>query len=240
VSSSIRKLVLLPGMDGTGELFDGFVKALPKEIQTITVRFLPDAVQSNDELLQLVQSAIPRSESFVLLAESFSTPLSIQYAAKSPPNLRGLILCAGFALSPLRGWRRWVGRSLTPFLFRGAVPAFAIRAFLVGSRAPSQLITAVREAISLVQPRVLRDRLRLVANCDVRKELARISVPILYLCAENDRLIPARCGAEIQRINSRTTVKLIAGPHLILQREPQECADEIARFVVQLGCKPEV
>jgi hypothetical protein len=49
------------------------------------------------------------SEPFVLLAESFSTPVAIRVAAENPTNLKGLILCAGFATSPVSGLPRMLG-----------------------------------------------------------------------------------------------------------------------------------
>jgi pimeloyl-[acyl-carrier protein] methyl ester esterase len=234
VGSAIRQLVLLPGMDGTGKLFDEFIEALPREFEIRTVRFSPDAIHSYSELFQIVQSAIPESDPFVLLAESFSTPLAIQCAAANPANLRGVILCAGFASSPLRGWKRWAFRLLAPYLFRMTIPGFAIRQFLVGRGAPPELAAAVRKATSQVQPRVLRNRLRLIADCDAQPDLARVNVPVLYLRATGDRMVSVRCGEEIQRVNPRTKMEAIAGPHLLLQREPRECADAVVRFVMQL------
>ena len=234
MGSAVRQLVLLPGMDGTGNLFDGFIEALPREFETKTVRFPPDAIHSYGELFQIVQSAIPESDPFVLLAESFSTPLAIQCAAANPPNLRGLILCAGFASSPLRGWKRWAYRLLAPYLFRMTIPGFAIRRFLVGQGAPPELVAAVRKAISQAEPRVLRNRLQLIADCSERSDLVRVNVPILHLRALQDTLVSAECAQEIQRFNSRTKLTAIAGPHLVLQREPQQCADVVVRFVMQL------
>jgi pimeloyl-ACP methyl ester carboxylesterase len=87
-------LVLLPGMDGTGELFANLVDAMPEPFELITVRYPTDQELSYSELKAFVQAACPVSRPFVLLAESFSTPAAIQYAATMPPNLCGLVLCA--------------------------------------------------------------------------------------------------------------------------------------------------
>ena len=69
------RFVLLPGMDGTGELFADFVDALPKSFETVRVRYPADRCLSYSELEELVQAAC--SEPFMLVAESFSTPLAI-------------------------------------------------------------------------------------------------------------------------------------------------------------------
>ena len=79
------KLVLLPGMDGTGELFDGFVESLHNKFSLQIVRYPTQRVLSYQELTSLLQSTIQASEPFVLVAESFSTPLAIQYGAASVP-----------------------------------------------------------------------------------------------------------------------------------------------------------
>jgi pimeloyl-[acyl-carrier protein] methyl ester esterase len=164
----VVKLVLLPGMDGTGDLFEDFVAALPIPLETETVRYPAGECLSYGELEPLVRAAIPVSEPFLLVAESFSTPLAIWCAASCPPNLKGLVLCAGFATCPVRGWRRRVCSLLTPILFRIKFSETAARQFLVGKDAPDTLVAAVRAAVSSVQPKALSSRLSEVLGCDVR------------------------------------------------------------------------
>jgi hypothetical protein len=43
------------------------------------------------------------------------------------------------------------------------------------------------------------------------------------------------CLDEIQRIKPETAIAKIAGPHLILQREPQQAAEVVAGFARQLN-----
>ncbi len=110
------KLVLLPGMYGSTELFADFEKALPREFVTERVGYPNDVSLSYAELLELVRSCVPVSESYVIVAESFSTPLAIQFAGTNPPNMKGLVLSAGFATSPVRGLLRFMTPFLAPFL----------------------------------------------------------------------------------------------------------------------------
>jgi pimeloyl-[acyl-carrier protein] methyl ester esterase len=231
----ITRLVLLPGMDGTGALFTDFVKTLPDAFDARAVRYPNDSFLPCSDLMTFVQSAAPESEQFVLVAESFSTPLAVQYAAMNPPNLMGLVICAGFVTSPVRGWKRFIVSLLAPVVFRLPFPGFATRFFLVGPDAAAPLIDAVRAATSSVRPNVLSGRLREVLACDARADLARVEVPILYLQAERDRLVSVSCLKEIQAIKRELEVVSIAGPHLILQREPERTAKAIARFMEQLG-----
>jgi pimeloyl-ACP methyl ester carboxylesterase len=227
------KLVLLPGMDGTGELFANLVAALPKAFETQTVRYPADR-SSYAELADVVRAATPNTAPFVLIAESFSTPLAIQYAAANPENLKGLILCAGFAASPVRGFERAVYLLLAPVLAGITLPKSAARFLLVGQNSPLILLKQVRSAVSSVPHRILSARIRAVLTCNVRAELGRIGAPILYIHAKYDRLVNASCFEEIQRIQPRAEVVSIDGPHLILQREPERTAEIIARFVQRL------
>lgn len=225
------KLVLLPGMDGTGELFSEFAASLGGEFEIATVRYPTELCLSYSELEGFVLAACSTTGAFVLLAESFSTPLAIQYAASNPVNLEGLVLCAGFATSPVRGWRRLLGWLLAPVVFRVPLPNLAAKLWLVGPGALPSLLAAVRSAVSSVQSKVLAARLRAVLGCDVRAELGRVAVPILYIQAQQDRLVSASCLEELRQIKPQMAVAVLEGPHLLLQREPYTAAETVLRFV---------
>jgi pimeloyl-ACP methyl ester carboxylesterase len=238
-AEAIKRAVLLPGMDGTGSLFEEFIQALPEEFETAVVCYPTGAFLSYPELMSQVLAACESSEPSVLLAESFSTPLAIQYAATRPENLRGLILCAGFATSPIRGWKRWIGSLLAPVLFQLPLPSFMAERFLVGPAAPTSLLSSVQKAVASVRPKVLSLRLAAILGCDAREALGQVAVPILCLQASQDRLIPSACLEEIRRIQPQVAVATIEGPHLLLQREPQQAAEIVASFVRQLpSCRP--
>jgi pimeloyl-[acyl-carrier protein] methyl ester esterase len=236
--SPALKLVLLPGMDGTGELFTDFINALSEEFETVPVRYPADQFLPYSKLAGLVRKACPVTEPFVLLAESFSTPLAIQFAAANPTNLAALVLCDGFASSPVLGWRRFLGPLLAPMMFRIPLPGFAARVWLLGPGAPASLFKAVRAAISSVKPDVLAARVREVIRCEVRAELEQITVPILYVQAKQDRLVSAKCLKDIQSINPKVSVARLDGPHLLLQREPQRSAYVVSRFLCGLDLSP--
>src|ERR1700719_1226395 len=115
-------LVLLPGLDGTGMLFGDLIGELPPT-QTVNIaRYPTDRFLSYAELVSCVREIIP-SNPFLLVAESFSTPLAAMLAATRPPNLAGLILCAGFVTNPIGSWallpRCWEDLVCSGFHHRG-------------------------------------------------------------------------------------------------------------------------
>jgi pimeloyl-ACP methyl ester carboxylesterase len=112
IASERVAIVLLPGMDGTGELFAPLLDALPAELDPIVVRY-PDRPASYAEHEEVARHAMPRDQPFVLLGESFSGPVAVSIAASAPPNLRGLILCSSFLSCPHRALA--LLRPLTPF-----------------------------------------------------------------------------------------------------------------------------
>jgi len=226
--------VLLPGMDGTGQLFLDFVEFLPESIETVIVEYPTERFLSYAELDEFVRAACPVSTPFILLAESFSTPLAINHAASNPPNLIGLILCTGFATSPVQTWQRFLCSVFAPLIFRLPLPALAAKLWLVGPDAPSSLLKAVKTAIRLVRPAVLIARLRAVLACDARQQLTQVMVPVLYFQARQDRLVSASCLVELQRIMPQMKVTVLDGPHLLIQRRPQIVAEVVAEFAQRL------
>jgi len=227
------RLILMPGMDGSGELFREFAAALPEGLEAETLRYPPDAWVPGREFAKSLMGGMT-DEPFVLVAESYSVALAVRIAAMRPEGLRGLVLCAGFCTSPLRGWRRWIVMRLAPVLARVTPPEWAVRWLLVGDDAPASLVGAVRASVSWVEPWVLAARMRGVLRCDVLAELAQVRVPILYVQATQDRVVDPECLEEIHGVRPARTVA-IDGPHLLVQREPQLVADVVAGFVRELG-----
>jgi pimeloyl-[acyl-carrier protein] methyl ester esterase len=228
------KIVLLPGMYGTAELFADFEKALPGEFAAERVSYPNDRFLSYAELLELVRSRVPASEPYVIVAESFSTPLAIQFAATHPTNLKGLVLSAGFATSPVRGSLRFMTPFLAPLMSRLPVNEYGARILVPGPIAPLSWQARLRAAIVSVKPRVLMDRVRAVAACDVLVELREVRVPILYMQARRDRLVNAVCLEEIRTVKPELEVVVLDGSHMLLQQMPDQTAEIVAEFVRRL------
>lgn len=228
------KLLLLPGMDGAGDLFRWFAQALPEGFKAVPVCYSRVRPQSYPELLRLVEDASP-PEPFVLLAESFSTPLAIQHAAAHLNKVRGVVLCAGFASSPIAGLRKNLVKNFAPIMFQRTMPAWAIRRWLVGTDAAPSLVEAVQAAVTSVQAAVLVRRMRDLLACDVRADLHRLTMPLLYLQAAQDRVVGPSSLAEILEIKPDVRVARLEGPHLLLQRNPHRSATAVTEFMREIS-----
>jgi pimeloyl-ACP methyl ester carboxylesterase len=223
-------LVLLPGMDGTGDLFDDFVAELGTECRSLVIRYPVDVPLGYAELGDLIQASLPPDEPFVLLAESFSGPLAIAVASTSPPGLTGLILCCTFIRNPVPVLSRLEALvGLLP-VSSGLLPL--LHPLLFGSAPSPQLRSALKTAVRKVSAKVFRRRLREVLNVDYSKKLRQVSVPVLYLRAGQDRLLPTSVPAQFSGMQ-RFELRSVSGPHLLLQVEPQASAAIVMQFVAK-------
>jgi len=224
-------LLLLPGMDGTGKLFSDFVTMLPGWIEPQLVGYPRDQKLSYEELVPILKSVIPSDRPFVVLAESFSTPLAVRFAAEKPKNLRGLVLCAGFSRPPSRGILSRIAVALGPICFSFGLPKYVCRHFLVGDDAPTALVDKVCEIVSSVPAGVLAHRLRSVMTCDVDRELLTISIPMLCIAGIEDRLLHISSIEKLKQMKPDVPLARIHAPHLILQAKPHEATDVVVPFL---------
>lgn len=224
------KLVLLPGLDGTGLLFQPLLRALPAGIDPIVITYPTDTALGYDELLPLVQAQLPREEPYVLLGESFGGPLSLRIAATRPAGLRGLILAVSFVSCPQRLVPTWAAHLVRPLPFR-AIPLYSKIKTLLGGYATPQLADLCARALRQVAPEVLTCRIRNVVRVNVAEALTACRLPILYLQGSQDKVVPAWNLDRIQAIRPDVTAVRIPSPHLLLQTQPERAAQAIDDFV---------
>jgi pimeloyl-ACP methyl ester carboxylesterase len=226
-------LVVLPGMDGTAAPRANFAAALGPGIEPHVVSYPADLAFGYAELEALARASLPTDRPYVLLGESFSGPIAISIAASRPPHLIGLILCVTFARNPLPvlGSMPW----LLPLIPFGLAPMRVISALLLGRFATTPLIRALRVTFDEVSTQTFKARLGAVARADMRPALTNVHVPVLYLRATEDRLVPRHCANDIARLATQTRIVDIEAPHTLLQVAPAAAAAAVKAFVDTLA-----
>jgi len=224
------RLVLLPGMDGTGILFEPVLELLPAHFEAKVVSYPVNEPCGYKDLLDIVRAAFPADGPFVLVGESFSGPLAIMAADARPRALQGVVLCASFVRSPAPWFVRFSDVLVTPSTI-GMAPAYMKRRLLMGDEATPRLFQLFSRAEALVSPEVISARIKATLRVDVSDELRRCPVPLLYLRAALDRLVPARCSALIAKCKPDSQIVTLAAPHLLLQTNPADAIAAIARFI---------
>jgi pimeloyl-ACP methyl ester carboxylesterase len=225
-------LVLLPGLDGTGKLFDPFIKQFPDPARVTVIpypigKFIPVA-----QLADYIISLLPTDKPLAILGESYSGPVALSLASRDDIDIRKVILVATFAKYPasfLKTVSKFFPLSL---LFRLPIPDFVIRNYCFGSATNKTLSTLLRESVRLNKPGVLARRVHDVSSIDVTGLLADIKVPCLYIAASNDKLVPGNAIDHLKKHLPNLNVVTVQGAHFILQVQPKVCFDAVNDFLV--------
>jgi pimeloyl-ACP methyl ester carboxylesterase len=228
-AATLPALVLLPGLDGTGKLFVEFVKGLGSSVDSLIVAYPKDQPLGYNELEALVLAALPCNQPFILLGESFSGPIAMRIAARSPAGLVAVILCGTFAKNPFP-WLRWA-RPLAAYLPLKSLPRWVRAPLMWGSTSPQRAPAQMERAIAGVSPAVIRRRIAALLAVDESAALGRIRMPTLVLRGRGDRVISLAATQWILKTLPGALLAEIDGPHLLLQTRPAECAAVVLKFM---------
>ncbi len=230
-------LLLLPGLDGTGLVFEPLLTHLPAEIDAQVVRYPADRIMSFQEHVDFARKQLPKKKPFVLLAESFSGPVGLQLLAEPPSNLIGVVFVATFAHHPspfLLDAGRFLPQRLLLKLF--STTLFS-RFFCLGG-ASKDAVNIFQEALESVKLKVLSQRLQILSELPPPPDTT-FSKPCLYLQASNDRLVPSRAVTPLQKHLPQLQVEQVAGPHILLLAQPETGARLISDFIATLTASHE-
>jgi pimeloyl-ACP methyl ester carboxylesterase len=227
--------VLLPGLDGTGDLFEPLLLRLGSSIETVVVCY-PLEPLSYEELTAFARRALPTTGEYVILGESFSGPIAARLAAERAGKLLGLILCASFVSTPtpyLRPLQWLLDVAPVRLLARWLGPRK-----LFGRFETPELRELLLRTLSRVPPRILVTRMRSVLAANAIAAFVRVGVPTMYLEGTEDTLLPASCVEEVRRLAPKTKVVQIIAPHCVLQCAADDSARIIREFVSACAGQP--
>ena len=117
-------LVLLPGLDGSGKLFDPFIKQFPQASRITVIPYPTDRHIPFNQLGDYLAPLLPNDKPLAILGESYSGPVALSLAARGDINIQKLILVASFAKYPasfLKSLSKYLPLSL---LFRLPMPVW--------------------------------------------------------------------------------------------------------------------
>ena len=214
------KLVLLPGMNGTGQLFQDVLAELG-DVDTLVVSLPQQGPQDYRTLSRHVSGLLP-DDDYVILAESFSGGIAAQFSRNTNSHLQGIIFVASFLSSPAPVLA--VLAKFLPLRILLSLPfsSFMIRAFLLGRKASDDLFARFRNAILSVSLATLRSRLSIIAR--TRYDGFNSTVPAVYIGAGRDVLVGRDKRQEFAAAYADIVFAEIDAPHFLLQSKPGEAA----------------
>lgn len=230
---ALPQLVLLPGLDGTGRLFEPIRHALADRFATHVVRYPSDGPVGRAELTDAICEQLPNRDPYWLLGESFGGPLAIEIAAGDRHrHCQGLILSATFVKNP-----HPVLSTLYPVVKRMPITP-TIRAQIVrtvlGRYRTESLEQLLESATRQIQDQVFHSRIEQVIQTDASaamREVHQRGIPVLNLTARNDWVVPLRASQQIDTICPTCEKRSFDAPHVLLQAAASEAADVITDFI---------
>lgn len=224
-------IVLLPGMDGTGDLLKSLATQLSTYRPVLVIGYPVDRFLSYDRLVSYVRKHLP-NDRFVILGESFSGAIAIEIAA-TDRRVDGLVLASSFARHPLPTQLAVITRLFDPTW----VPTSVVVAALMGSAATSKLKRHLRQVLATLPRDVIRGRIQDVLRVDKRGRLAEIQCPMLCLHGRSDRLVSKRYVNEIVAVRPDCQVRWLDSPHMLLTTHTDAAARAIEDFCEHLNCQ---
>lgn len=190
-------LVYLPGLDGSGRLFDHQVPALHRSFEVRCLALPTDDRSSWHRLVEqtitlLVSTAAGRP--IYLCGESFGACLALQVVAQAPGLAQRLILVNSASAFHRLPWlaglgpiTSWVPSSIFPISTLGSMPLLAN----LNRMAPTQR-HQLMQAIQAVPQATVAWRMDLLAKFRLSAlNLAAWTAPTLLLASLADRLLPS-------------------------------------------------
>ena len=114
----------------------------------------------------------------------------------------------------------------------------ALRHFLIGDDASDTEVAELRAAIKTIPAGTLAKRVRTILNLEQDDNPSLSKIPMLILQAQSDNLVPWEAQSRLVASYPKASVHWIESPHLILQREPEQCVGRIQQFLEEIQAQP--
>lgn len=190
-----RPVILVPGMNGTADLFYRQVPLLERSYRVGTYSLRDDAESLEAlaaDLANIVDIVAAPERQAIIVGESFGGAVALTTALRHPDRIQALIILNSFPyFAPQARLRLAIaGLKVMPW---GAMSLVRhLTAFRLHS--PHTHRNDVRQFIARTVHATREgyiNRLTLLKRFDVRHRLGDIDCPVLFLAAENDHLVPS-------------------------------------------------
>jgi len=229
LAGQLPRLVVMPGLDGTGLLLQNFAQEMARHCPTEVLRY-PGDMSCYADLAPWVRARVP-DDPHVLLAESFSGPLALTVASEAPQGLLGVIFITSFIRAPM-AVPPMVAEVLRGLPIDSPAALKLLEPFTIGANAAPDVMETFRRALQEVPHATLADRLAEVLRADGRAALDRLTLPHACVVATGDRLVPTARAREL--CHRACHVERMEGPHFLMQTRPADAARAVAACMAEI------
>lgn len=240
-------LILVPGLDGTAQLFYRQLPLLSPHFRVVTFPLPNDNQCTMNDLVEELRLLVERlaaktgHHQVFLCGESFGGALSMSFGLAYPEHLHGLVIVNSFPRI-----RKRLQIRLGPLALR-AIPWGAMR--LVRRFTESKLHSAhthpddlreFHERTQAVSRTGYIRRLEILQEYDIRDKLRELEVPTLFLASDQDRLVPSVREAQFmsERVPDSEARILEAFGHICLIHHDFDLMEYLDPWVTRLSKPP--
>jgi pimeloyl-ACP methyl ester carboxylesterase len=225
-------LVLIPGLDGTGELFGPLLDLVPETIQTKVVTYSDCDSRQFETVVDHIAEQIPNDRQIVIVAESFGGPVAVSLLQRNF-EVVACVFCATFTKAPYKLLLALTKYLPTKFLLSKPLPKAILKYGFLAGDVPQERVKLIQQSILGVPAHKLSERLNLLATIDVTYQLKNLpNIRYCYIKAKNDWLVPGRCAGNFVKGLQDIELIEVDGGHFVLQANPAECWRVIERLLV--------
>jgi len=225
------KILLLPGLDGTGILFDRLVSALPNDLDVQIISLDSLIGTSFSEQAQSVADSLNDTE-FIIVAESYSGRMGYELCHLLGERVKRVIFLASFVSSPsiISKWAH-----LMPiFLLRPNIFSKWLLTNIGFSGEGNTILTAhVFESLNRAKKDKLKQRLKNISKLNTPFRM--LATQAVYIQAEKDHLVSERVVNIIEKLFINVSMVKLSGGHFVAQIHPNKCAQIIMREVAEIN-----
>ena len=223
-------VLILPGLDGTGDMLADFAAHLGEAHKVHVLSYPKNKALNYDDLSKLISADLPADTPYCLLAESFSGPIATRLAVENRRGLQAVSFAASFVKKPSYFPKAFASfanlvPANSPILLKLATP------ITFGKWRTKELHALLIKSVRAVSSKVLAYRIREAMGADEIWRFTGLDVPMLYIRPSHDRLVSSGAAKEMSRLNPALGVVDVEGPHFILQAKPEECSAVVADFL---------
>ena len=219
------KIILLPGLDGTGLLFRKLLTYIPYKIECTVISL--DDLEGDTFLKQANEIANKfEDDEILLVGESYSGRIVYELCGLLQEKIKGIVLLASFISSPSLISKM---ASYVPLFFLNPNPMSKWLLHLIGfnMKGSSNLVDAVFFSLSLSNKKKLKIRLKNIAHLDTPIKVYHY--PVTYIMPDRDNLINKNSINILQSVFVNCELTTLKGGHFIGQSNPFDCAQIILR-----------
>lgn len=220
------KLILIPGMDGSGFLYQPLSKLLSEKGFDNVIEPLNPHIDKQ-AYIEFLENKY-QGQDLVLVAESYGGHIATKLAIRNRLSIKKMVIMASFLKNPtmLTELEKYLSIDI---IHKPKLPEAALGIALFGKKSNKELIELFKQAMQDVTPEQLKQRIQDMRTLELPNE--QVDIPTLYIQASDDFLVPARNLKSYQKVFIKLSVEKLKATHMVAQGNAQECADLIEEFI---------